>query len=124
MITNTDSGTRIDEIAPEVYRISTPVAVIPGGFSFNQYLIRDEASLLFHTGPRRMFPLVQQAIAAVLPVESLGFIAFSHMEADECGALNELLAVAPRATPVAGQIAVMTSLADYADRAPRALADG
>ena len=124
MITNPDSGTRIDEIAPDVYRISTPVAVVPGGFSFNQYLIRDEAPLLFHTGPRRMFPLVKEAIAAVLPVETLGYVAFSHMEADECGGLNELLAVAPKAIPIAGQIAVMTSLADYADRAPRALADG
>jgi len=124
MITNSDSGTRIDEIARDVYRISTPVAVIPGGFSFNQYLIRDEAPLLFHTGPRRMFPLVKEAIAAVLPVATLGYVAFSHMEADECGALNELLAVAPKAIPIAGQIAVMTSLADYADRAPRALADG
>ena len=95
MITNSDSGTRIDEIAPDVYRISTPVAVVPGGFSFNQYLIRDEAPLLFHTGPRRMFPLVKEAIAAVLPVETLGYVAFSHMEADECGALNELLAAAP-----------------------------
>ena len=70
MITNSDSGTRIDEIAPDVYRISTPVSVIPGGFSFNQYLIRDEAPLLFHTGLRRMFPLVKQAIAAVLRPET------------------------------------------------------
>ena len=124
MITNSDSGTRIDEIAPDVYRISTPVSVIPGGFSFNQYLIRDEAPLLFHTGLRRMFPLVKQAIAAVLPVGSLGFVAFSHFEADECGALNEFLAEAPGATPIAGEVAVMTSLGDYADRAPRALADG
>lgn len=124
MITNSDSGTRIDEIAPDVYRISTPIALIPGGFSFNQYLIRDEAPLLFHTGLRRMFPLVKEAIAAVLPVESLGFVAFSHVEADECGALNDFLAAAPRATPLAGEIAVMTSLADLADRTPKALADG
>ena len=73
MITNPGSGTRIDEIAPDVYRISTPVSVVPGGFSFNQYLIRDEAPLLFHTGPRRMFPLVKEAIAAVLPVATLGY---------------------------------------------------
>jgi flavorubredoxin len=57
-------------------------------------------------------------------VESLGFVAFSHVEADECGALNEFLAAAPRATPFAGEIAVMTSLADLADRTPKALADG
>ncbi len=124
MITNSHSGTRIDEIAEDVYRISTPLAAVPGGFSFNQYLIRDEAPLLFHTGLRRQFPLVREAIAAVLPVERLGYIAFSHFEADECGALNELLAAAPRAVPVAGKVAVMTSLNDYADRPPRALADG
>jgi flavorubredoxin len=124
MITNAQSGTRIDEIAPDLFRISTPVAVIPGGFTFNQYLLRDEAPLLFHTGPRRMFPLVREAIAAVLPVESLAFIASSHFEADECGALNELLAVAPRAVALGSKVAVMISLADIADRAPRALADG
>jgi len=124
MITNPQSGTRIDEIAGDVYRISTPVAVIPGGFTFNQYLVADEAPLLFHTGPRRMFPLIREAIAAVLPLERLAYVACSHVEADECGALNELLAAAPQATPVAGQIAVMTSLADLADRPPRALGDG
>jgi flavorubredoxin len=123
MITNSGSGTRIDEIAPDVYRISTPISVL-GGFFFNQYLIRDEAPLLYHSGLRRMFPLLREAIAAVLPVESLAYVALSHFEADECGALNELLAAAPRATPVAGEIAVMVSLSDYADRPPRALGDG
>ena len=112
MITNSDSGTRIDEIAPDVYRISTPVSVVPGGFSFNQYLIRDEASLLFHTGLRRMFPLVKQAIAAVLPVGSLGFVAFSHFEADECGALNEFLAEAlPQSAPEPATEAALLALA-------------
>src|SRR5512144_1017450 len=99
MITNPQSGTRVDEVAPSIYRISTPVSVVPGGFSFNQYLVADEDPLLFHTGPRRMFPLVQQAIAAVLPVERLRWLAFSHVEADESGALNDFLAAAPRAQP-------------------------
>jgi hypothetical protein len=71
MITNPDSGTRIDEIVDGIYRISTPVTVIPGGFSFNQYLIVDDAPLLFHTGLRRMFPLVREAIGAVMSVERL-----------------------------------------------------
>ena len=86
MITNEASRTRIDEVAEGIYRISTPVTVVPGGFSFNQYLVVDEEPLLFHTGPRRMFPLVREAIASVLPVERLRHIGFSHYEADECGA--------------------------------------
>jgi len=124
MITNRDSGTRIDEIAAGIYRISTPVPVVPGGFTFNQYLVADEAPLLFHTGLRRLFPLVREAIAAVLPVESLGYIALSHFEADECGALNDFLAAAPQAVPLCGKIAAMVSIGDYADRAPETLADG
>ena len=124
MITNRDSGTRIDEIAAGIYRISTPVPVVPGGFTFNQYLVADEAPLLFHTGLRRLFPLVREAIAAVLPVESLGYIALSHFEADECGTLNDFLAAAPRAVPLCGKIAAMVSIGDYADRAPETLADG
>ena len=124
MITNEQSGTRVDEIAPSIYRISTPVTVIPGGFSFNQYLIADEDPVLFHTGPRRLFPLVREAVASVMPVERLRRIGFSHVEADECGSLNDFLAVAPSAQPLCGRIAAMVSMNDLADREPRALADG
>jgi len=124
MITNPDAGTRIDEIAAGIYRISTPVSVVPGGFSFNQYLVVDDEPLLFHTGPRRMFALVREAIAAVLPVERLRHVGLSHYEADECGAMNEFLAAAPHAQPLCGEIAAMVSVADTADRAPRAMADG
>jgi flavorubredoxin len=124
MITNQTSGTRIDEVAEGMYRISTPVTVAVGGFSFNQYLIVDEEPLLFHTGPRRMFPLVREAIDAVLPAQRLRHVGLSHFEADECGALNEFLAVAPQAAPVCGRIAAMVSVDDFADRKARALADG
>jgi len=124
MITNEGSKTRIDEVAEGIYRISTPVSVVPGGFSFNQYLVVDEEPLLFHTGPRRMFPLVREAVAAVLPVERLRHVGFSHFEADECGSLNEFLAVAPQAAPLCGRIAAMVSVDDVADRKARALADG
>jgi flavorubredoxin len=124
MITNPGSKTRVDEVADGIYRISTPVDLVPGGFSFNQYLVVDEEPLLFHTGPRRMFPLVREAVAAVLPVERLRHVGFSHFEADECGSLNEFLAVAPLASPLCGQIAAMVSVNDVADRPPRALADG
>ena len=124
-ITNTQSGTSVHEIADGIYRISTPVAIEGGrSFSFNQYLVADDAPLLFHTGPRRMFPLVREAVASVLPVATLRHVAFSHVEADECGALNEWLAVAPQAAPLCGRVAAMVSIADLADRPPRALADG
>ena len=117
--------TRIDEIADGIYRIATPVDIPgAGGFSFNQYLIEDDEPLLFHTGLRRLFPQVREAIARVTPVERLRWLAFSHFEADECGALNAFLAVAPRAEPLCGQVAAMVSVGDYADRPPRALDDG
>src|SRR5215470_10843510 len=121
-----DTSTRIDEIADAIYRIATPVppSLVPGGFSFNQYLIVDDEPLLFHTGLRRSFTQVREAIERVIPLERLRWISFSHFEADECGALNEFLAVAPRAEPLSGKIAAMVSVNDYADRRPRTLADG
>jgi len=124
VITNKESGTNIHEITEGIYRINTPVALPVGQFNFNQYLIVDDEPLLFHTGPRRMFPLVREAIGRVLPVERLRYIGFSHFEADECGSLNDFLATAPLAMPVCGNIAAMVSINDVADRAPRALADG
>jgi flavorubredoxin len=124
MITNEGSGTRIDEIAEGIYRISTPVTLLPGGFSFNQYLVRDDRPLLFHTGPRRMFPLVREAIAAVMDPARLRYVGFSHYEADECGSLNDFLAIAPQAVPVCSQVAAMVSVDDVADRPAHALANG
>jgi flavorubredoxin len=125
-ITNTQSGTNIQEIADGIYRINTPVTLEggPGGFSFNQYLILDDEPLLFHTGLRKMFPLVREAVSRVMPVEELRYLAFSHVEADECGSLNEWLAVAPQSLPLCGSIAAMVSINDLADRPPRPLADG
>jgi len=120
------SGTRVDEIADGIFRINTPIDIpgVPERFNFNQYLIVDDQPLLFHTGPRRLFPRVREAMAAVMPVERLRYVAFSHFEADECGALNEWLAAAPQSAPLCGRIAAMVSVNDVADRAPRALADG
>jgi len=126
MITNPASGTNVHEIAEGIYRINTPV-VLPGGagaFNFNQYLIADDDPLLFHTGPRRMFPLVSEAVSRVLPLDGLRYVAFSHFEADECGSLNDFLAAAPRAQPVCSRVAAMVSIDDVADRAARPLADG
>jgi flavorubredoxin len=120
----TPTGTRIDEIADGIYRISTPSEVVPGGFTFNQFLIVDDEPLLFHTGLRGSFGVVKDAIGRVMPVEKLRYVSFSHVEADECGALNQFLAVAPQAVPVCSRTAAMVSVNDLADRAPRALADG
>lgn len=123
--TNRQSGTNVHEVADGIYRINTPVLIEGGdGFSFNQYLIVDDESLLFHTGPRKMFPLVREAVVSVLPVERLRYIALSHVEADECGSLNEWLIAAPQSVPLCGTVAAMVSIGDLADRTPRALADG
>jgi len=125
VLTNSQSGTNVHEIADGIYRINTPVS-LPGvpGFNFNQYLVVDDQPLLWHSGLRKMFPLVREAIAAVIPLDRLRYIGLSHFEADECGAMNEFLAVAPQAVPLCGQVAAMVSVNDYADRAARALADG
>lgn len=116
---------QVTEIAADIYRIHTPVQ-LPGGFtfSFNQYLLVDEEPLLFHTGPRKLFAPVSAALARVMPLARLRHVALSHVEADECGAMNEFLAAAPQAAPLCGRIAAMTSMEDLAERAPRALADG
>jgi flavorubredoxin len=125
-ITNAQSGTNIHELADGLYRINTPITIEggPSGFSFNQYLVVDDEPLIFHTGPRKMFPLVREAVASVLPVERLRYIAFSHVEADECGSLNEWLAAAPHSSPLCGTVAALVSINDLADRPPRPLADG
>jgi flavorubredoxin len=126
-VTNSMSGTNVHEIAAGIFRISTPIppSQMPGGFTFNQILVVDRDPLLFHTGPRRMFPLVREAVAHVLgDVANLRYVGFSHVEADECGSLNEWLGVAPRAETVCSRVAVMVQMNDLADRPPRALADG
>ena len=117
--------TKLDEIAPRIYRLSTFVPEIgPTGFTFNQFLIDDDEPLLFHTGPRSMFPLVRDAIERVLPLDRLRWITFGHVEADECGAMNQFLAAAPHAQVAHGAMGCMVSLNDMADRMPRPLGDG
>lgn len=126
MKNNKQDRTRIDEIANGIYRISTaiPPSAIPGGFTFNQYLVVDERPLLYHTGLTKLFPSVRAAIDSVIPTESLRYIAFSHYEADECGSLNNFLELAPQAEPLCGNIAKMVSVDDIASRPARALGDG
>ncbi|GEO16376.1 MBL fold metallo-hydrolase [Microvirga aerophila] len=118
--------TRIDEIADRIYRLSThvPDIVPPAGFTFNQFLVLADEPLLFHTGLRRMFPLVSEAVSRIMPIENLRWITFGHYEADECGAMNEWLAVAPNAQVAHGVTGCSVSLNDMADRPPRVLANG
>ena len=118
------SETSVHEIAPDIYRISTPVSLMPGGFMFNQFLIVDDEPLLFHTGLRQMFPTVREAVTRVIDPARLRWVGFSHYEADECGSLNDWLALAPQAQAVCSQVATLTSVNDVALRPPRPLADG
>lgn len=115
-------GTSTHEIADNVFRISTLVPEIgPSGFTFNQFLIRADEPLLFHTGPRAMFPAVQAAVQKLVPVDTLKWIGFGHVESDECGSMNQWLQLAPQATVAHGEVGCMVSLNDLADRPPRAL---
>lgn len=126
-ITNATTNTSIAEITDGIYRISTPVApnpALPRGFTFNQFLIDDDQPLLFHTGPRKMFALVREAVEAVMPISKLRYIGLSHFEADECGGLNEFLAAAPEASPLCGMVGKMVSVDDVADREARGMGDG
>ena len=117
--------TRVDEIASKVYRLSTFLpAVGPNGLTFNQFLVDADAPLLFHCGQRALYPAVSQAVARVMDLTRLRWIAFSHVEADECGALDQWLAAAPHATATHGAIGCAIWLNDQAPRPPRALADG
>ncbi len=116
----------VDEITDGIYRISTylPEVAPPAGFTMNQFLVVADEPLLFHTGPRGLFPLVAEAVAKVIPVASLRWITFGHVESDECGSMNMWLAAAPHAQVAHGAIGCMVSLDDLCDRPPRALADG
>ena len=110
---------RIDEIAPDLYRISLYVPAI--NLQFNHFLVRDDEPLLFHTGMRGMFPAVREAVATLIDPASLRWISWSHFEVDECGALNEWLAEAPNAIPVCGELGAMINIADFSNRPPRGL---
>lgn len=117
--------TKVTEIADGIFRLSTHVAELgPGGFTFNQFLVNGDEPLMFHTGLRKMFELNRTALSRIIPPEKLRWIAYGHFEADECGAMNEWLSVAPHATAAQGETGVMVSLNDFADREARILKDG
>jgi flavorubredoxin len=114
--------TRIDEVADDIFRLSTFVP--DPGIMFNQFVVRDDEALLFHTGLRASFPLISEAVARIIPLERLRWITFGHVESDECGAMNEFLAIAPNAQVAHGAMGCMVQVNDLADRPPRPLADG
>jgi flavorubredoxin len=118
--------TVINEIADGIYRLSTfvPAVAPPAGFTFNQFLVLGDEPLMFHTGLRKMFGLNRDALSRIIAPERLRWIAYGHFEADECGAMNEWLAVAPHAQAAHGQTGCLVSLNDFADRPPRVLQDG
>jgi len=118
--------TAVDEIAEGVYRICTylPDASPDGGFTFNQFLLDAEEPLLFHCGPRLLFPEIAEATERIMPLERLRWISFGHFESDECGSMNRWLAAAEEATLVVGQVTAQVSVADLANRTPREWADG
>jgi flavorubredoxin len=115
----------VDEIAEDIYRVSTWIPeVSPEGFTFNQFIVKAEEPLLFHTGMRGLFPLVAEAVATVVPVESMRWITFGHVEADECGSMNMWLTAAPQSQVAHGALGCAISLNDLSDRPPRALEEG
>lgn len=117
--------TNVHEIADGVFRLSTCVPdVMPGGFTFNQFLLAGDEPMLFHTGPRQLYPLVSEAIGKVLPVESLRCITFGHVEADECGAMNLFLAAAPDSVVAFNALGCDVSLNDLCDRPPDVIEEG
>jgi flavorubredoxin len=112
----------VSEIAPDVYRLSLYVPELD--MAFNHFLVKDEEPLLFHTGMKAIFPLVREAVGRVMDPAELRWVSFSHFEADECGSLNEWLAVAPNAEPICSFVGAMVSVNDFAVRPARALNDG
>src|SRR5262245_9175345 len=106
--------THITEIAPDVYKIATYIP--EADLQFSQFLVKDDEPLLFHTGMKALFPIVREAVASLIPVESLKWISFSHFEADECGSLPEWQAIAPEATPITSFVGKVVSVDDYALR--------
>ena len=117
---------KINEIAAGIHRVSVfmPDIAPPAGFTCNHFLVLGDEPLLFHTGLRRMFPIVHGAVSRLISPERLRWIAFGHYEADECGAMNEWLAVTPQAEVAHGRTGCLVSLNDMADRTPRILEDG
>lgn len=113
---------RVDEIGPDLFRFSLYVPDI--NIQFNQFLVRDDEPLLFHTGMRQIFPEVREAVSQVIDPARLRWIGFSHFEPDECGSLNEWLRVAPEAEALCNFVGANVNVNFFADRPARILTDG
>ena len=113
---------QVDEIGPDLYRIS--VFVPEFQLQFNHFLVNDDEPLLFHTGFKGTFPVVKEALATVIDPATLRHISFSHFESDECGALNHWLEAAPEAEPVCSMLGAVVSVNDFAIRPAQGLEDG
>ena len=114
--------TRVDEISDGIFRLSTFVP--DANIMFNQFVVHAEEPLIFHTGLRALYPIVAEAVGRIMPLEQLRWVTFGHVEADECGSMNQILAAAPNAAVAHGAVACMVQVNDLADRPPRPLADG
>jgi flavorubredoxin len=117
---------KVEEIGDKIYRVSTfmPHVLPPAGLTFNEFVVLADEPLLFHCGHRKLFPVVSAAVARILPLNKLRWISFGHLEADECGAMNEWLAASPNAQIVHGVTGCRLSIDDMADRPALALSDG
>src|SRR5690606_10564503 len=113
---------KVNEIAPDVYRISIFVPEIQ--LQFNHFLIKDDEPLLYHAGLKQMFPFLLQAVKTLLDPRALRWIGFSHFEVDECGALNEWLRVAPNAQAVCSEVGAEVNMSDFAIRPALAMRSG
>ena len=113
---------KLDEIAPDVYRIS--VFIPEFNLQFNHFLVKDDEPLLFHAGYRRLFPEIREAVARVIDPAVLRWVGFSNFESDECGALNQWLEIAPQAQPVCSLVGALVSVNDFANRAARGMQEG
>ena len=111
----------ITEVAPDIFRIGTYDP--RKGLQFNQFLVVDEQPLLFHTGQRALFPEVREAVERLIDPAALRWVGFSHFEMDECGSLNEWLALAPNAEPVCGLLSARINVNDFALRPAHAMED-
>lgn len=112
----------ITEIAPDVYRISLFVPEM--NLQFNHFLIKDEQPMLYHAGMKQMFPLLREAVGKLINPEEIRWIGFSHFEVDECGALNDWLALAPKALPVCSEVGAMVNMTDFSSKPARAMSQG
>ncbi|REJ75313.1 MAG: MBL fold metallo-hydrolase [Acidobacteria bacterium] len=113
---------KIDEIAPDVFRISTFLRDFD--LQFAQFLVRDEEPLLFHTGMNALFPVVHKAVSELIDPETLRWIGFSHFEADECGSLPQWQKVAPDVTAVCSLVGKMVSVDDFTGSEANGMNDG